>query len=85
MENKPNRKKSHILQIILCIAVVALAVTVVIQNRSINSSKKSDDDVTTENVAMETIVKDEATSEPMSAPAEMEIFINSMHETRRTV
>ena len=40
MENKSNSKKVNVFQIILCIAVVALIITVIIQSRSINSLNK---------------------------------------------
>ena len=44
MENKSNSKKRNVFQIILCIAVLALVVTVIVQSRSINSLEKVNSD-----------------------------------------
>ncbi len=45
MENKSNSRKGNIFQLILCIAVVGLIVTVIIQNRNIDALTKTKNDI----------------------------------------
>ena len=64
MENKSNSKKGNVFQILLCIAVVGLIVTVIIQGYHIKSLDKTNNDVlSVENGSVELKTEVDATEE----------------------